>query len=187
MPDTDRSPDPRVLRTRSDVLQAAMSILINDGWNSVTHAKVAKQSGYSRATIYSHWPERLDLISDAFGQYQNMPHHKKTGDLKTDLHGEVVSFSKAMVEQRLDRVLASLAEHSQTTPQVVKIRETFVAAGEAPMRSSLPKLYSVADREAAVLMLCGMVSHSVLMHGKPPSKSVIDSAVKILMKGLSIN
>jgi AcrR family transcriptional regulator len=182
--DVVTSEDPRVIRTRKDVLAAAMNILISDGWGAVTHARVAKQSGYSRATIYAHWPRPLDLISDAFRQFQEIPHHEKSGDPKTDLRGEVMSFSRAMVEHRLDRVLASLVEHAQTTPEVVEIRQSFVAAGEAPMRETLPSLASGSEREAVVLMLCGMVSHSVLMHGKPPSKAAVNSAVDIVLRGL---
>jgi len=179
------SNDPRVLRTRKDVLAQAMNILLSEGWNALTHARVANQSGYSRATIYAHWPERFDLISDAFGQYQEIPHPQKTGDLETDLRGELTSFAQAMVEHRLDRVLASLAEHAQTTPEVVEIRQSFVAAGEAPMREILHDIVSGSKREAVVMMLCGMVSHSVLMHGKAPSRAVINSAVEIVLHGLA--
>jgi hypothetical protein len=52
------------------------------------------------------------------------------------------------------------------------------------MRAILGDLVSGPDREAVVLMLCGMVSHSVLMHGKTPSKAVINAAIKIVLADL---
>ncbi len=89
--------DPRVTRTRNDVLGAAVRILVEHGWDEVTHARVAKEAGYSRATVYAHWPDRIDLLRDAFGRYGQMPHHEPTGDAVTDLRGEVESFCRAMV------------------------------------------------------------------------------------------
>ena len=61
----NKADDPRVTRTPNEVLAEAINILVNDGWDAVTHAHVAAQSGYSRATIYAHWPRRIDLMRDA--------------------------------------------------------------------------------------------------------------------------
>lgn len=177
--------DPRVLRTRNDVLAAAVRILVDEGWDEVTHARVAKEAGYSRATLYAHWPDRFDLIRDAFSRYGQMPHHVPTGDPDVDLRGEVESFCRAMVEFRLDRALATLAERAQTTPEVLPIRDAFVREGERPMRETMPALAEGADAEAAVQMLCGMVTHAVLMHGSPPDTEVLNSAVDIIIRGLA--
>ena len=133
----NKADDPRVTRTRNDVLAEAINILVDDGWDAVTHARVAAQSGYSRATICAHWPERNDLMRDAFTRYGQTPHPEKSGDPEGDLRAEVISFSRAMVESRLERVLATHAERSQTTPEVIGIRDSFVATGERPMRETL--------------------------------------------------
>lgn len=178
--------DPRVTRTRNDVLAVAVQILVEDGWDEVTHARVAKEAGYSRATLYAHWPDRIDLLRDAFSRYGEMPHHQATGDPERDLRGEVESFCRAMVEYRLDRALATLAERAQTTPEVVAIRDSFVAEGERPMRDTMPALARGPEAEAAVQMLCGMVTHAVLMHGEPPPQDVLDAAVDIVIRGLTV-
>jgi AcrR family transcriptional regulator len=177
--------DPRVIRTRNDVLTAAVRVLVEDGWDEVTHSRLAKEAGYSRATLYAHWPDQIDLLRDAFSRYGAMPHHEPSGDPETDLRGEVESFCRAMVEYRLDRALATLAERAQTTPEVLPIRDAFVSEGERPMRQTMPALAQGAAAEAAVQMLCGMVTHSVLMHGTPPPQDVIDAAVDIVIAGLA--
>jgi len=133
----NKADDPRVTRTRNDVLAEAINILVNDGWDAVTYARVAAQSGHSRAIMLAHWPERIDLMRDAFTRYEQTPHPEKSGDPEADLRAEVISFSRAMVEFRLERVLATLAERSQTTPEVIGIRDSFVATGERPMRETL--------------------------------------------------
>ena len=70
-------------------------------------------------------------------RYEQTPHPEKSGDPEGDLRAEVMSFSRAMVEFRLERVLVTLAERSQTTPEVIGIRDSLVATGERPMRETL--------------------------------------------------
>lgn len=178
-----RTEDPRITRTRKDVTTTALEILLEQGWSAVTHGAVAKQSGYSRATIYGHWPANIDLVRDAFKLYEQMPHATQTGDIKTDLIAEMNSFCNAMVKHSLDRALAMLAEKSQTASEAIPIRDSFVSAGEKPVRETLRSLKDQVTIETLTLMLCGMVTHSVLMHGEPPSSEVIDKAVEIALLG----
>lgn len=179
------STDPRVIRTQKDVPAVALRLLINEGWEAVTPARVAAEAGYSRATVYSHWPDRTDLVRDAFAQFAEMPHHQSTGNIDSDLRGELASFCRAMVEHRLDRALATLAERAQTNPEIAPIRDSFVVEGERPMRHTLSALASGSAAEAALQMLCGMVTHSVLMHGRQPTDAALDAAVDIVVRGLA--
>lgn len=176
-------PDPRVTRTRNDVGAVALRLLIDEGWEAVTPGRVAAESGYARATIYTHWPSRVDLVGEAFARFGEMPHHSPAGDIAADLRGELESFVRAMVERRLDRALAMLAERSQVTPAMIPVRDAFVAEGERPMRATLADL-PATDRDAVVAMLCGMVTHSVLMQGAPPTSAVLTAAVDIVLAGL---
>ena len=66
VPDVDV--DPRVVRTRRDVLAAAREVLLEEGWEGVTVSRVADRSGYARTTLYRHWPQRLDLLRDLIGE-----------------------------------------------------------------------------------------------------------------------
>lgn len=181
---SDAPADPRVVRTRKDVLPVAVRVLVDEGWEAVTPSRVAKEAGYSRATVYAHWPQRLDLLRDAFAHYGEMPHFEATGEPRVDLRGELESFCRAMVEHRLERALATLAERAQTNPEVVEIRDAFVADGERPMRAILAGVASGAVLEASLLMLTGMVTHSFLMHGAAPGDDALDAAVEIVLQGV---
>ena len=179
--------DARVVRTRADVLRAAITLLIDEGWEAVTQPNVARAAGYAKATVYAHWADRTDLLRDAFSGFGDMPHHESTGDLRTDLVGELRSFRTAMVDRRLDRALAVLAEkcsEARTAADIVDIRDAFVAEGERPLRRLLADVADGPTAEAATLMLNGAVLHSVLMHGRPPSDEVIDTAVDLVMRAL---
>jgi AcrR family transcriptional regulator len=89
-----------VARTRHDVLAAAVRLLTTTGWDRVTHANVAVEAGYSKGTLYVHWPERIDLLRDTLSSYKQLRHHTVTGDLRADLIGELITFRSALLQQR---------------------------------------------------------------------------------------
>lgn len=176
-PDADANVDARILRTREDVRRTSVEVLVEEGLDGLTQPNVARRAGYSKATVYAHWPERFDLVREAFEALGAMPHHEPTGDLRSDLVGELRSFRAAMQEHRLDRVLAVLAEGSSVRAELAPIRDRFVADGERPIRLVLSRHLRGARLDAAVLMLCGAIVHSVLLRGVLPSDAVIDRAV----------
>jgi len=177
--------DARIVRTRRDVLGATIDELVDGGWDAVTHARVARRAGYSKATLYAHWPDRLALVREAFATFGRMPHHEATGDLRGDLVGELVSFRSAMTEHRLDRALAVLAERAGPTPELDEVRAAFVGDGERPMRQILGGLLSGARLEAVTAMLCGSIVHPVLLRGTTPSDEEITTAVDVVLAGLA--
>lgn len=174
-------------RTRNDVLAATLEVLIADGWDAVTQPNVARAAGYAKGTVYAHWPERIDLLRDAFERYAQgqMPHHEPVGELRADLIGELVTFRSAFTDLRLDRALAILAERSAVVPELAAIRDTFVEEGERPIRGLLGTLTAGAELEAATLMLCGLVVDAVLLHGTPPADDVLEAAVDQVLRGLA--
>lgn len=174
--------DPRIGRTRNDVLSTTWKILIDEGWDAVTHAHVAAVAGYSKATVYKHWPTRTKLIGDAFGRLGEMAHHLPTGDARADLIAEVTTFSTGMQQQRLDRALCMLVELAHTSPDLVEIREKLVTDGERVIRELLAPMLSGPELEAATLMLVGAVLHSALMHGAPPADTVIAASVDLVLR-----
>lgn len=176
--------DPRVIRTHDDVLETAIQVLIDEGWEAVTHQHIAQVAGYSKATLYKHWPSRTDLIVDAFSRFADMSHHTPSGDLRSDLLREVTTFRTGMVQHRLDRVLAVLSDLTHSVPELVPVRDKLVSDGEQVVRELLAPVCTELEVEAATLMLCGAVLHSALMHGQPPSDEVIEAAVDVTLRGL---
>lgn len=179
--------DPRVVRTREDVLQATVDVLVEEGWDALTLPHVARRAGYSKATLYAHWPDRLALLRDALAHWGQMPHLPPAGGLRDDLLVELRSFRAAMVEHRLDRALVVLAERAPNEPDLVPLRNAFVADGERVMRERLRPLLPPSAVDAAVLMLCGAVLQSVLLHGRAPSDRVLATAVDAVVTGLGLD
>lgn len=177
--------DARVVRTRNDVLHTALTVLVDEGRDAVTHLRVAEAAGYSRATVYKHWPTRMHLLRDAFARLGDGPHHVPTGDVRDDLVAEVTQFRADMERDRLDRALAVLADLAATSPELAEIRDRLVADGESVLRQVLATAPEDPEREAALLMLCGAVLYSALLHGRLPGDDVIAASVDIVLRGLS--
>jgi len=61
---TDAPTDPRILRSRAKVLDAATALLVEAGPSAVTVDAVSERSGVAKSTMYRHWVSREELLID---------------------------------------------------------------------------------------------------------------------------
>ncbi|ORA05955.1 hypothetical protein BST17_06300 [Mycolicibacterium bacteremicum] len=172
--------DARVARTRADVSRAALQVLMEEGCEALSHAHVAEIAGYSKTTLYTHWPARLDLIMLALDALGEMPHQERTGDLRTDLVGELRVFRQAVVDLRLDHILSVMA-HWASVEDMARVRDRINGEGQRPLRDMLAEVLTGARLDAAVSMLTGVVACPSLMFGTLPDDAVIDAAVDVVL------
>lgn len=178
----DTGEDARVARTRADVARAALDVLVNEGSDAVAHARVAEVAGYSKTTLYSHWPARFDLIVLALDGIGDMPHHPPTGELRADLIGELQVFRQVVIDMRLDRLLAGMAQWA-SVDEIGQLRDKINTGGQRPLRTMLEGSFSGSGLEAAVSMLSGVVACPSLMFGTLPDDDTIAAAVDIVLAG----
>lgn len=176
----DASEDARVSRTRADVSRAALTVLTSEGSDAVTHARVAEIAGYSRTTLYTHWPARIDLIAMAVESLGEMLHHQRTGDLRADLIGELQVLRAGLRDRRLDRVLIGMAEWAPDE-QMAQLRDRVNTDGQSQMYEILGERFDGAGLDAAVSMLIGVVACPSLMFGTLPGDDVIQAAVDVVL------
>jgi AcrR family transcriptional regulator len=177
---SDSVEDARVARTRADVARAALDVLTREGSEAVTHARVAEIARYSKTTLYTHWPARIDLITMAIEALGEMPHHQRTGDLRADVIAELKVFRKGILDLRLDRVLASMAQWA-SDEQMRQVRDKVNTDGQHQMYAMLGEVFSGAELDAAVSMLTGVVACPSLMFGTLPDDDIIEAAVDIVL------
>jgi hypothetical protein len=90
-----------------------------------------------------------------------------------------------MQHDRLDRALTVLADLAASNAELAEVRDRLVADGERVLRQVLASRPDDPEREAALLMLCGAVLYSALLHGRLPGDDVIGASVDIVLRGLS--
>lgn len=178
---SDGGEDARVARTRADVGRAALRLLTGEGPEAITHARVAEIAGYSKTTMYTHWPARIDLITMAIESLGEMPHHERTGDLRADVIEELKVFRWGIVELRLDLVLASMAQWA-SREQIRELRDKVNSDGQRQMYVMLGEVFSGAELDAAVSMLTGVVACPSLMYGTLPDDDIIGAAVDMVLR-----
>src|SRR5580704_9810498 len=100
--------DPRADRSRRRALEAAQQILMTEGWEAVTHLRVAELSGLGRATVYRHWPSTSDLLRDTLEREIMAIAIRPTTDLRTDLVTSLRLIRRETVDRGAGRALAAL-------------------------------------------------------------------------------
>lgn len=170
--------DPRIARTRRDVVAATSSLLLEEGWDAVTHAAVARRAGYSKATVYAHWPTRLDLVRASIEQIcDEADHPAATGDLRADLRAALADFADDLTRGHLDRLLAGVVERAADNEVVGRLRTRLYETGTSGMRAVLESHVAQRDVEPALALLTGAVLVLVTFEGKPVSTAGLDDLI----------
>src|SRR5690606_18685332 len=126
--------DPRVARTRRDVLAAAREVMLEEGWERVTLARVAERSGYARTTLYRHWPQRLDLLRDLIGEEVRLLHTTPAGDLREDLIAEMEAFQAALTTSGLGRMMIAIGQQARDDAELADLSSSVRADGSKVLR-----------------------------------------------------
>src|ERR1019366_2515587 len=80
-----RNLDPRVVRTRTAVLEAAIDLLAERGYSGFSVEGVVEATGIAKTTLYRHWPTRDDLLAAVIGQLGGAGELPGTGSVRQDL------------------------------------------------------------------------------------------------------
>jgi len=170
--------DPRVARTQRDVVSATSELLLADGWDAVTHAEVARRSGYAKATIYAHWPTQLDLVRASIDQICSEDHHPTiTGDLRADLRAALLDFADDLSVGHLDRLLAGVVERAGRGHVVDELRTKLYETGTRSLRTILEAHLRPDDVDPSITLLTGAVLVRVSFEGRAATPEFIDDLI----------
>lgn len=150
--------DPRVVRTRRDVVRASAASLLEEGWEATTHAEVARRAGYSKATIYAHWPTSVDLMRDAITYIcEDATHPPTTGILHEDLHVALSALALTLSEGRYDRLMAGVIERAATDEGARDLRDRLYETATTGVRRVLAGHLPPADVGPTLALLVGAI------------------------------
>ena len=121
--------DPRVERTRSAVIDAAVELLMVDGPSAVTHTNVASAANVSRTTAYKHWPTRADLLRSTIEAIQKTspPSTPLTGDVRADLAFLFAHIIEDLADDQRAPLMAIMMERALHDPTVTAVRDGLMA------------------------------------------------------------
>lgn len=145
--------DPRVARNNAAALTAARELLLERGWESVTHVAVAARSGVGRTTLYRHWPDAAamlrDLVTDALDTQTPTP----SGQLRDDLIAMVEVFRSQLHDPVMERIMRLNIERAGVDPAFRRIKDALFEQGRVAYQNVFDAARASGDLTADVDVL----------------------------------
>ncbi len=177
-PDSDR----RVVRTRRAIGDAVAALFVAEGWDGVTHQRVADHAGVGRNTVYRHFPDRTSLLLHG-GHFDDVHHAPITGDLRVDLIEELKAFRRELHDGIVGNLIAAMVERADHDSEIEPMRDALIAAGtrqtiqliEAAQGAG--RMTDAVDAIDMVAFLCGPLIYARLCLDTPVSDAAIEHLV----------
>jgi AcrR family transcriptional regulator len=175
---------PRVEGDREqEILDAALEVLGEVGYDRLTMDAVAQRAKASKATLYRRWNSKAKLVVEALASTKGVPLIPDTGDLRTDLltafcgmggltdHDTTSTFGAVMTAVSTDPEFAAEFRQQVVEPKSRVSRVVFERARDrGDLRADL-------DLDIVVPALAGIVLHRVFVLGERPDAALIERAV----------
>jgi AcrR family transcriptional regulator len=166
---------------------------MSEGWEAVTHLRVAEQSELGRATVYRHWPTSADLLRDTLEREMMEIVIRPTTDLRSDLKVILRLVRREIVDRGAGRALAALIDRAEWNAELSQIRRdlarrgTFVIRERVTAACALGELDPDLDPDLAVSQLAGPILFRRLVSGEAIGPSFIAAVVDDFIAAHSVH
>jgi AcrR family transcriptional regulator len=140
--------DPRLERTHGTVLAAVRRLLQSEGIGAVTFARVSREAGVSRTTLYRHWTGPSELLADAWSRVAPPNEVACTPDLRNDLVDLFLGVRDVVDSSTMRRSLPTLLAAAQDDPVISRMHAEFVRDRRQPIIDRLEAARQAGDLEA---------------------------------------
>ncbi len=182
---------PMDLTRDSDIMDAALDILAEVGYDKMTIDMVAARAKAGKATLYRRWPSKTELVVDAVAcmknsviDYANLP---DTGSLRGDLIAMMKPMTIRENEKKL-KVMSGIVSLIARNPELADVVRQVIVTPRVElnlffMRRAIERGEIAADTDihTAALISPSMTTYRTLMLQMPVDRDflirVIDSAV----------
>ena len=175
---------PRVEGDRErEVLDAALEVLSEVGYDRLTMDAVAQRAKASKATLYRRWNSKATLVVDALATQKSSPPVPDSGDLRTDLltafcgmggltdHDTTSTFGAVMTALTTDPEFAKEFRTRVLVPKSQLSRTLFQrAVDRGEVRPDL-------DLDLVAPALAGIVLHRLFVLGEEPGPTLIEHVI----------
>jgi AcrR family transcriptional regulator len=175
---------PRVEGDREqEILDAALEVLGEVGYDRLTMDAVAQRAKASKATLYRRWNSKATLIVDGLASQKSTPPVPDTGDLRSDLltafcgmggltdHDTTATFGAVMTALSTDPEFALEFRTRVLLPKQQLSRTVFQRARDrGEVRADL-------DLDLVAPALAGIVLHRLFVMGEQPGPALIERVI----------
>jgi len=178
---------PRIEGDREvEILDAALEVLADVGYDRLTMDAVAQRAKASKATLYRRWNGKVSLVIDALHhhhQHEVPAEPVDTGTLRGDLiesycgtggltdKPEVAAFGAILTAIMRDPEFAAAFRRDVVTPKLAASRAMFERAIERG------EIDPGIDIELLAPALAGIVMHRLILVGETPTQDLITNVI----------
>ena len=114
--------DPRMARTRARALEATLELAAESGIHACTFDAVSERSGIARSTLYRHWSNQSELVTDAL-ESQDVDEHvaPDTGSLRDDMLIHMLGLGRELESSTWGAMAPQLVAAASTDPELSDI------------------------------------------------------------------
>jgi len=183
---------PRDESARRRILNAALDLMDETGFDRVTAEAIAGRAGASKATVYRWWPNKAAVVIEAFREAvaPELP-LRDTGSLRDDLTTQMRNFARVL-SGRGGRMLRSFVLAARSDPEVeAAFRSIWSDPRRAEARQILRQKQAAgqlrhdADLDLVLDSLYGPLYYRFLVKNEPPSQRYAEALADLVIQGLA--
>ena len=183
---------PRSEQAHAAILDAALALTREVGYDAVTMEGIASWAGVGKATVYRHWASKELVITEAITRIVRTVPLPDTGGAESDvltlMRGTMAMYADAATGPLLSGLVAVMARSESVADAV---RSGFVKAWRDVMLAVLRRaatrgeLRDPLDHEVALDLLFGPLFYRYLMLGRPIDERFTRAVVAAVLRGLA--
>lgn len=178
--------DPRVVRSRERVLEAALSELAERGYGGFSIDGVATRAGVARSTIYRLGHDRLSLVAAAMETLNVQPRPEAGGqDPRAEVVAIVSHLASAMQSSLMSDCLPAMLDGAERDTGLRELHHRYSEQRRTRLIDALTRAqqagYVVGDPGRAAEALAGAVFYRRLMTPTPLRTDEVDGLIATVL------
>ena len=175
---------PRVEGDRErEILDAALEVLSEVGYDRLTMDAVAQRAKASKATLYRRWNSKATLVVDALATQKASPPVPDSGDLRTDLLAAFCGMG-GLTDHDTTSTFGAVMTALSTDPEFAKEFRTRVLVPKSQLSRTLfqravdrGEVRADLDLDLVAPALAGIVLHRLFVLGEKPGPTLIEHVI----------
>jgi AcrR family transcriptional regulator len=175
---------PRVEGDRErEILDAALEVLSEVGYDRLTMDAVAQRAKASKATLYRRWNSKATLVVDALATQKSSPPVADSGDLRTDLLTAFCGMG-GLTDHDTTSTFGAVMTALTTDPEFAKEFRTRVLVPKSQLSRTLfqravdrGEIRADVDLDLVAPALAGIVLHRLFVMGEEPRPALIEHVI----------
>lgn len=182
---------PRSTETHQAILDAALELLAEVGFDNLSFEAIARRAGVGRPTLYLRWRSKEELVAEAIESRRPLLEMPDTGSLRGDLRRLLEGWLRLLEPPLARQLLALEITLSVRDPA---FRERLWAAYIQPRREAMRGILEKAKRRAEIRpdvdletlmdMIGGSFAYRILIRPEPAGKRDLSRLLDLLLAGV---